>query len=431
MKQKCFSLCFSILPSLPLCFPLILLSLFCPSADFRIPCIPPHCGSKSPSISISLIVAATVSSVLGVGVILLFTAALFILRLRYKRTHSKVKWRKKPEYEGVPPEPRISPNKQLNARHSPLLLRQMANTPHFDGTRRQFYSAESMLSGICGLSDDDNMSCPSSHTVSSYQGEDNGNGTCVVLEEDPSQFDNSELVAGSISVTNEANVSSDMVAFIDNADHPQDKLSNGCHQRQDSSVSHTSSSTHHSPSSQTTNYGLFGEFSEHHGNRNPTPYLCVPHPNPGSEGSTYDGWQRSNTGESVTFSSIVSTSDYYSNVGSDCLMGDSDSGSASCVNTECHNYTRSIRHSPELVSQTNSLESESFEIINSVLREAVGCLMLREDCQIPRCPCRPVKVRFNSLMVRRKKVLRVEDLRREITNSKRNTCSSQENGVLI
>ena len=87
MKQKCVSLCFSILPSLPLCFPMILLSLFCPSADFRIPCIPPHCSSKSPSISISLIVAATVSSVLGVGVILLFTAALFILRLRYKRTH--------------------------------------------------------------------------------------------------------------------------------------------------------------------------------------------------------------------------------------------------------------------------------------------------------------------------------------------------------
>ena len=78
-------------------------------------------------------------------------------------------------------------------------LRQMANTPHFDGSRRQFYSAESMLKS--GLSYDDIMSCPPSPTVSSYQGEDNGHGTCVVLEEDPSQFDNSEWVAGSISVT--------------------------------------------------------------------------------------------------------------------------------------------------------------------------------------------------------------------------------------
>ena len=120
----------------------------------------------------------------------MLTAGLFILRFHYKRTHSKVKLRRKPEYEeGVPPEPRISLNKQLDARHSPLLLRQMANTPHFDGTRRQFYSSESV--GICGLSYDDNMSCPPSPTVSSYQGEDNGNMT---LEEDPSQLDKSESI---------------------------------------------------------------------------------------------------------------------------------------------------------------------------------------------------------------------------------------------
>ena len=267
---------------------------------------------------------------------------MLILFLRYKKTCPKVKWRMRQYEEGyemegkkemVPPESPISPNKQFHARYSPILMGQNANT----NTRGQFYSAESILSvksGNSGLSYDDDMSSPPSPAVSSYQGDDNGNVTCVVLE-----HPESERAAPSISMTNEVNVSSDVVAFIYNADHPRDQLSNGCHQRQDSGVSHTSSSTHHSPSSQTTNYGipnLFGELSQHHDNGNPAPSLGVPHPNPGSEGSTYNDmgnrWQRSDTE------------------------------------------------------------------IDSVLLEAVGCLMYREDCQIPRCLCRQVKVRFNSLM---------------------------------
>ena len=52
-----------------------------------------------------------------------------------------------------------------------------------------------------------------------------------------------------------------------------------------------------------------------------------------------------------------------------------------------------IRESPPEPPQQPA-PSEASPIIDSILLEAVGCLMHQENCRIPRCPCREVKKRF-------------------------------------
>ena len=52
-----------------------------------------------------------------------------------------------------------------------------------------------------------------------------------------------------------------------------------------------------------------------------------------------------------------------------------------------------IRESPPEPPQQLA-PSEAPPIIDSILLEAVGCLMHQENCRIPRCPCREVKKRF-------------------------------------
>ena len=37
---------------------------------------------------------------------------------------------------------------------------------------------------------------------------------------------------------------------------------------------------------------------------------------------------------------------------------------------------------------------------NEILRHVVGCLIHREDCQIPRCPCRDVQQRYHELLIK-------------------------------
>ena len=63
-------------------------------------------------------------------------------------------------------------------------------------------------------------------------------------------------------------------------------------------------------------------------------------------------------------------------------------------------YSHHFHHSPPPAQSrlSNEPDGEGKEIIDEVLLMAVGCLMHQERCQIPNCPCRRVKERFQHIL---------------------------------
>ena len=345
--------------------------------------------------------------------------------------------------EKCPPDPHVSPNNQFHARDIPLLQRQNANLGVIGD---DIYNGGSMMSGrsgISGLSEDDSMSSPPSPNVSSYQGdEDAERARYTHMAEEHSHYGN-QRIAPSISVTNKL-----WFPLEHNVDggFEQSYTSSGHHMRENSNLSHAPSSSHFGLS-QTSNFGIsnmLGELSQpdyphptsYH--QDPTASLWVHHPTTTTNESEFS--LKSN-GEEKSYHSILSrhshsdhSSGYHSFVddperlkydfhdssaqrgGSRSQLSDTENWvettqrlphsskihppppppshpSHSSHSTHSTSGSDPIRESPPEPPQQPP-PSEAPPIIDSILLEAVGCLMHQENCRIHRCPCREVKKRF-------------------------------------
>ena len=309
-----------------------------------------------------------------------------------KRTH-EFNWSPNEDNEMPLASGCVSPNKQF---HTHELCRQNAK-PDSRETRshlqeRPIYNVSMSItaSGISALSDEDeDMSCPPSPAVSEYSGGDVGDKT----QQGPS-------------------ISVDDGELFSYKDHPYERCSGHdfhpsdedphYHQKEDLYNSHT-----YAPS-QASSFGFHNLFKGQSGNAE-TGYGSQQdvhyhhHPSCDSLCSLGVPHCDNRTGSASSVRSDRTHSMGHSK-GSSRSGKSSRSGRSNRLEVEHgHMYPGSTssyedRHRRRSPSSQTTDQRNHDESIGDMMLMAISCLMHQEDCQIPKCPCKEVKERFQHLL---------------------------------